>query len=56
LHILDALVFAGAPTAIDSVYVAGQCVVAQGRHVHEERIARRFAHAMGELWESGTNA
>jgi formimidoylglutamate deiminase len=56
VHTLDALVFAGAPKGIDSVYVAGQCVVTQGRHVREDSIARRFAHAMGELWESGTNA
>jgi formimidoylglutamate deiminase len=49
-HILDALVFATDAPALREVYVAGRRVVAEGKHVDEAVIARRFAAVMAELW------
>jgi formimidoylglutamate deiminase len=49
---LDALVFASDAAAIDSVYVAGNAVVQQGRHSAAPRIAARFKDTMAELWGS----
>ncbi len=49
-HALDALVFAGDATAIDSVFVAGRRVVERGRHGAALQIAARFKDTMAELW------
>jgi formimidoylglutamate deiminase len=49
-HLLDALVFATDAPAFQDVYVAGRRCVAAGRHVHEARIAARFADVMAALW------
>jgi formimidoylglutamate deiminase len=49
-HTLDALVFATDAPALREVYVAGQRVVAEGRHWQHAPIAQRFAVAMEELW------
>ena len=49
-HTLDGLVFATDAPALREVYVAGQRVVADGRHLHQVEISRRFAQAMAELW------
>lgn len=48
-HTLDALVFACDTPAIDAVYVAGHCVVAQGRHLRHDALASGFAEAMHAL-------
>ncbi|WP_342618083.1 formimidoylglutamate deiminase [Rhodoferax sp. GW822-FHT02A01] len=48
-HTLDAYVFACDTPAIDAVYVAGQQVVAQGRHLRGEPLARDFLEAMNGL-------
>ena len=48
-HTLDAYVFACDTPAIESVYVAGQRVVAEGRHVRSEPLARDFLDAMNGL-------
>ena len=50
---LDALVFATGAPAFREVYVAGRRVVADGKHVSETAVARRFEAAMAELWEQG---
>ncbi len=47
---LDALVFATDAPAFQSIYVAGECVMEQGVHRDEARIAGRFESAMAELW------
>ena len=47
---LDALVFATDSPAFQSIYVAGECVMEQGVHRDEARIAGRFESAMAELW------
>ncbi|MEY4882836.1 MAG: hypothetical protein RIS34_690 [Pseudomonadota bacterium] len=49
-HLLDALVFATSEPAICEVYVAGNRVVANGRHLQEDVIAGRFTRVMDELW------
>ncbi|HEX3140985.1 MAG TPA: formimidoylglutamate deiminase [Rhizobacter sp.] len=48
-HALDAWVFATDAPCLQAVYVAGQAVVAEGRHVDEAGIAARFADAMTAL-------
>ena len=50
-HTLDALVFACDRPVIRDVWVAGQPVVQQGRHVRQAQIAQDFAAAMEALWE-----
>ena len=52
-HTLDALVFATDAPAFREVYVAGRCVLADGRHAQQAQIEARFAGVMSELW-SGT--
>ena len=49
-HHLDALVFGTDAPALQEVYVAGQRVVAQGRHVRHDAISAQFVQAMAELW------
>lgn len=49
-HTLDGLVFATDAPALREVYVAGRRVVAEGRHLNQAEISRRFAQAMAELW------
>lgn len=49
-HHLDALVFGTDAPALREVYVAGQRVVAQGRHVRQDAVSRQFVQAMAELW------
>ena len=46
---LDAYVFSCDTSAIQDVYVAGRCVVEQGRHARQELIASKFAQSMLEL-------
>lgn len=46
--ILDAWIFAGG-TRVDSVWIAGQRRVSEGRHQGREAIAARFRQAMSEL-------
>jgi formimidoylglutamate deiminase len=49
-HQLDALVFASAAPAWREVIVAGNIVLQDGRHAHQERIAQRYRQAMEALW------
>ena len=51
-HTLDGLVFATDALTLREVYVAGRRVVAEGRHLNQPDISRRFELAMAELWES----
>lgn len=44
-HVLDAWVFGAAGAAVREVWVAGQCVVRDGRHVHASIVAERFSQA-----------
>jgi formimidoylglutamate deiminase len=46
--LLDSWIFGGAP-AIDCVWSAGWKVVCEGVHVERERVARRYAAALGTL-------
>ena len=47
--ILDAFAFARAESAITQVYSAGRAVVADGRHIHRDRIAARYASVLRRL-------
>jgi len=49
-HWLDALVFAGAEPVWREVLVAGDAVLQDGRHAHQERISRRYREVMEVLW------
>ncbi|HEY1091386.1 MAG TPA: formimidoylglutamate deiminase, partial [Burkholderiaceae bacterium] len=49
--LLDALVFASEERVIESVYLAGQLRISQGRHLQEAAIAADFALAMQQLWQ-----
>lgn len=51
-HVLDAAVFACDGPPLRDVYVAGRCVIAQGRHAQQDAIATRFAHTMQALWSA----
>jgi formimidoylglutamate deiminase len=51
-HTLDAAVFACGSAPIRDVYVAGRCVIAQGRHAQQEAIAAQFVQAMQGLWNA----
>jgi formimidoylglutamate deiminase len=51
-HVLDAAVFACDSTPVRDVYVAGRCVIAQGRHAQQPAIAAQFAQAMQALWSA----
>lgn len=48
-HTLDAYVFACDTPALNEVYVAGNRVVAQGKHVRQEALAVEFLAAMNAL-------
>jgi formiminoglutamate deiminase len=48
-ELLDSWIFAGGKSAIDGVWRAGRQVVAGGRHVHHERIARRYRETLQRL-------
>jgi formimidoylglutamate deiminase len=50
-QLLDALVFSSPGRPWRDVMVAGRWVVREHRHAGAERIARRFAQAMHELWQ-----
>ena len=50
---LDALVFATDAPALCEVYVAGECLVRNGRHVGQAQIGAQFAQAMDSLWGDG---
>jgi formimidoylglutamate deiminase len=50
-HVLDAAVFACDSAPLRDVYVAGRCVLAQGRHAQQDAIAQRFTRAMQSLWQ-----
>lgn len=47
--LLDSYVFAGGADLIHSVYVAGKCLVNQGRHRDDEQIEQRFSSCMQAL-------
>ena len=47
--LLDALVFAGNVTPIRDVFVGGQHLVQNGRHIAEAPVARRYAKTLKEL-------
>ena len=49
-HALDATVFACDKAPVRDVYVAGRCVIAQGRHAQQNSIAAQFVEAMDALW------
>ena len=49
-HLLDAFVFASDTPAIRDVYVAGQQVITNGRHIRQAAIAAGFEAAMGGIW------
>jgi formimidoylglutamate deiminase len=51
-HALDAWVFATDAPQAQSVYVAGQAVLVNGRHADEARIAERFSATMAVLWQA----
>jgi formimidoylglutamate deiminase len=55
-HLLDATVFACDRAPLREVYVAGRCVIAQGRHAQQDVIAARFTEAMQNLWQSAPGA
>jgi formimidoylglutamate deiminase len=48
-HLLDATVFACDRAPIRDVFVAGQQVIADGRHAHQDAIAERFVQALHGL-------
>ena len=47
--ILDAWIFAGGNALVDCVWIAGEKMVAGGRHINRERINRTFAAVMHDL-------
>ena len=49
-HWLDALVFAGAEPVWREVLVAGEVVLRDGQHAHQERITSRYRQVMEVLW------
>ena len=49
-HALDALVFATDAPAFAEVYVAGERVIAGGRHASQDAVGDRFEEAMASLW------
>ena len=49
-HTLDAVLFATERPVFRDVYVAGQQVIAHGRHADQERIAADFSKVMHALW------
>jgi formimidoylglutamate deiminase len=51
-HTLDALIFGCDAPAIRDVWVAGQPVIADGRHANEVAIATQFKNAMAALWDT----
>lgn len=48
--LLDGLVFASQGQVLREVFVAGRCVLQQGRHAQAARIAADFEQAMTQLW------
>ncbi|MCY3884628.1 MAG: formimidoylglutamate deiminase [Gammaproteobacteria bacterium] len=50
--ILDALVFSGYPLPINRVMVGGAWYAAQGVHIYEKEIKKRFQHVVGDLWNT----
>jgi formimidoylglutamate deiminase len=48
-NLLDAWIFSGNRNLVRDVTVAGQCVVREGRHVDEERIAARYRSTIARL-------
>jgi formimidoylglutamate deiminase len=52
-HLLDALVFAGEQPHWHEVLVAGQVVLQDGHHAHQNTITTRFAEVMHQLWSQG---
>lgn len=48
-HWLDGLVFSAPGRPFKSVYVAGECVVRHGRHVHDAHLRAAFRDAMAQL-------
>jgi formimidoylglutamate deiminase len=48
-HVLDGAVFACDRSPVRDVFVAGQCVIAQGRHAQQEAIGAQFVRAMEAL-------
>lgn len=54
-HRLDALVFSGGEPALREVLVAGEVVLHNGQHRHQQAIADAFVQAMHDLWGDATN-
>lgn len=48
-RLLDGWIFVGDRRAIDGVWVRGRALVAGGRHIERDRIAARYAQAIGRL-------
>ena len=48
-QLLDCWLFAGDGRCVQSVWVAGRQVVADGRHIHRDNVAMRFAKTMVRL-------
>ncbi|EIM30477.1 formimidoylglutamate deiminase [Microvirga lotononidis] len=46
---IDSYVFVAGKAAIDTVFVAGEAVVRNGRHVNREAIRARYLHAMARI-------
>ncbi|MBC3881107.1 formimidoylglutamate deiminase [Undibacterium sp. LX40W] len=47
--LLSSFIFSGNDNVIRDVYVSGEAVVQQGRHVHQDRISKNFKRCMREL-------
>jgi formimidoylglutamate deiminase len=52
-HLLDALVFASDAAPFDQVWVAGQRLVAAGRHRQHDSLRAAYGAAMAGLWADG---
>ena len=48
-HTLDAWVFATDASRLQAVYVAGHCVLSEGRHANEAHIAQHYGEAMAAV-------
>lgn len=46
---LDSWIFAGDHSMINSVWVAGQCLIRQGHHSREEELRKRFSNVLAGL-------
>lgn len=51
-QILDSWIFSGNANVVQEVYVAGQRVVENGRHVHAEQVLTAFSQTINQLTDS----